>query len=221
MDFSVFFNHVFFKHVYPTVSSCLTRTSERIFARAAFVGEFFFFFFIKYDFEAHVRAVISESAATKQMKSVIGAERTATVRQRTTRWGPSVHTGGLTPFSTSESLSTCGSSSQPLRLLLDSISERIQQQKTRQMWNFPHPESLHPATVSFLVYLRILARLSQNSSCSAARCHFSSLCASAQRGSALARTLNPSEPESQSCGDLTCFISNLSEQLVINIMGQS
>lgn len=73
-------------------------------------------------------------------------------------------------------------SSQPLRPLLDSISERIQQQETRQMWNFPHPESLHPATVSFLVYLQILARLSQNSSCSAARCNFSSLCGSAQRG---------------------------------------
>lgn len=89
------------------------------------------------------------------------------------------------------------------------------------MWNFPHPESLHPERVSFLVDLRILARLSQNSSCSAARCHFPSLCGSAQRGSALARTLNPSEPESQSRGDLTCFVSALSEHLVINIMGQS
>lgn len=112
-------------------------------------------------------------------------------------------------------------SSQPLRPLLDSISERIQQQETRQMWNFPHPESLHPATVSFLVYLQILARLSQNSSCSAARCNFSSLCGSAQRGGALARTLHPSEPESQSRADFTCFISNLSEHLVISIMGQS
>lgn len=72
---------------------------------------------------------------------------------------------------------------QSLRLLLDSIRKRIQQQKTRQMWNFPHPERLHPVTVSFLVYLCILVRLSQNSSCSAARCHFSSLCSSIQRGS--------------------------------------
>lgn len=77
------------------------------FCSSGLCGAVFFHYFFSLNMtDAHVRAVISESAATKQTGSVTGAGRTATVRQRTTRWGPRVHTEGLTPFSTSESLST-------------------------------------------------------------------------------------------------------------------
>lgn len=82
MDFSVFFNHVFFKHVYPilniTQSLHVSPGHQKGFLlEQPLWRSFDFFFSIKYDFDAHICAMISESAATKQTRSVIGAGRTA------------------------------------------------------------------------------------------------------------------------------------------------
>lgn len=82
MDFSVFFNHVFFKHVYPILNITQSLHVSPVHQKGFLLEQplwrsFDFFFSVKYDFDAHICAMISESAATKQTRSVIGAGRTA------------------------------------------------------------------------------------------------------------------------------------------------
>lgn len=98
------------------------------------------------------------------------------------------------------------SRSTSLRFLFDFITERIQQQKTIQLWNFPTSRNASPGNcfISSPPVLFSTTVTEVNPDYSAARCHFSSLCSSVQRDSALARTLSTDKPESQSQGDYTC-----------------
>lgn len=186
-----------------TVSSCLTRTSERIFARAAVL----ICFFIKFDFDAHVRQWVCSRRANEERDWLEGQQQS--VKGQFDEGRASTLDA---IFNVPEPFDVHGSSSQPLRRLLDSISERIQRQETRQMWNFPHPESL-PADLSGTVTEPLLL-------CS--QMPFSIPVWVPLRGAAPWR-----EPWIQASlklnlvGILTCFISDLSEHLVINIMGQS
>lgn len=109
MDFSVFFNHVFFKHVYPilniTQSLHVSPGHQKGFLLEQPLWRSFDFFF---PLNMTLTPTFVPWSVSLQPLSKRGAWLAPEGRrQRTTRWGSSVHTGGLTPFLRSESLLTC------------------------------------------------------------------------------------------------------------------
>lgn len=186
-----------------TVSSCLTRTSERIFARAAVL--------IFFSLNVTLTPTSGPRLVSLQPLSKWGAWLALEGQRQSVKGRPDeglARTEAI--FNVREPFDEHGSSSQPLRGLLDSISERIQQE-TRQMWNFPRPGSL-PVDFSATVTEPLLLRSQMPFSIPA---RFRSE-AAPWRAPWIQASLKVNL-----VGILTRFVSDLSERLVINIVGQS